>query len=170
MNWGNAWKEIKGVKVCREGWKQKVLLILLVFQIVQSVHSDCTKIWRFVLCETGSAHPPLPLSHHTFPWSRYIFSLYKNLKVVLCVTGSAHVPYPPLSYHTFPPPLKTKIFCPSNCYNLFKVFAGNIINWHPYYSESEVECLILIKLSSNLKWLNWNTIFFPFNQIFYRYS
>ena len=57
-----------------------------------------------------------------------IFSLYKNLKVVLCVTGSAHVPYPPLSYHTFPPPLKLKIFCPSNCYDLFKVFAGNIIN------------------------------------------
>ena len=66
MNWGNAWKEIKGVKVCREGWKQKVLLILLVFQIVQSVHSDCTKIWRFVLCETGSIHPPLPLSHPSY--------------------------------------------------------------------------------------------------------
>ena len=125
MNWGNAWKEIKGVKVCREGWKQKVLLILLVFQIVQSVHSDCTKIWRFVLCETGSARPP-PLSliipshrpkvHIAYTLS--IFSLYKNLKVVLCVTGSAHVPYPPLSYHTFPPPLKLKIFCPSNCYDL----------------------------------------------------
>ena len=97
MNWGNAWKEIKGVKVCREGWKQKVLLILLVFQIVQSVHSDCTKIWRFVLCTSHLIIPShRPKVHIAYTHIEYFQSVQKSEGCTLCNWFSPCPISPPL--------------------------------------------------------------------------